>query len=363
MTNWDLPAAGSDPPEMLLYSLSEFRDVIEACLRAVRPARVMEVGGEEGQFTSTLAAWGEEMGFEAIVIEPLPSDGLRRMSEESKVVRLVVGKSPEALRQAGPADVYFLDGDHNHHTVSSELHTIDEVCRPNPFLVVLHDVGWPCARRDMYYDPSSLPKDSVHRHSFDAGVVPGVAGLVTWGFRGEGHFAWASEEGGARNGVLTGVEEFLEARGGFEFAKIPCVFGLGVLFPLNAPWAAAIREVVSPYRDNFLLARLEQNRIELYLRVLQLKAALDASSKESEKLKLVAEQKTEKLMAELVAVEEGLALLEESSPPGPPVAIPVEGPPEEVGKDRLRAAGYDLYRASLRVRRVQERVRRLLAGR
>jgi hypothetical protein len=163
--------------------------------------------------------------------------------------------------------------------------------------------------------------------------------------------------------VLTGVEDFLETRSGFEFARIPCVFGLGMVFPDSAPWAAALGEILSPYRDSSLLAKMEQNRIDLYLRVLQLKAALDASSKESERLKLAAEHETESLMAQLVAVEEKLARLEQDAPAGPPVAVRSEDLSEVATSDRLRVAGYDLYRASLRVRKAQERVRRLLAGR
>ena len=50
------------------------------------------------------------------------------------------------------------------------------------------------------------------------------------GFRGEGAFAYALEEGGERNGVLTAVEDFLAGRDDLELRRIPAIFGVGVVF-------------------------------------------------------------------------------------------------------------------------------------
>ena len=59
---------------------------------------------------------------------------------------------------------------------------------------------------------------------------------------------------------------------------MPAVFGLGVLFSSAAPWAADARRVVEPY-GTALVERLEKNRIELYVRVLELQAELDVRAR------------------------------------------------------------------------------------
>src|SRR5207244_7856955 len=126
-------------------------------------------------------------------------------------------------------------GDHNHWTVTRELEAIYTDGRTP--VAILHDVGWPCARRDQYYSPDRLPPEGVHPHSYSKGRVPGRSELSRSGFGGAGEFAVALEEGGERNGVLTAVEDFLEGHAELRYAHIPAVFGLGVIFSSDAPYA------------------------------------------------------------------------------------------------------------------------------
>ncbi len=56
----------------------------------------------------------------------------------------------------------FLDGDHNWYTVFHELRLIEEHCQRNERLfplVLLHDLGWPYGRRDLYYNPETIPAE------------------------------------------------------------------------------------------------------------------------------------------------------------------------------------------------------------
>src|SRR5205807_9113807 len=131
---------------------------------------------------------------------------IRRLAQANAHFDLIEGRSPAAL-PAG-ADAYIIDGDHNYWTVSREL----EIAFRGEALAILHDVGWPCARRDQYYAPEALPDEAVLPHSFDSGRVPGERELVDGGFRGAGQFAVALEEGGPRNGVLTAIEDFVGER-------------------------------------------------------------------------------------------------------------------------------------------------------
>jgi hypothetical protein len=260
---------------LLLHSLTEFREVIFGCLDAVSPRRVVEIGTEEGGFTRVLADWTREHGATLTSIEPEPRPELRRMSEELEHFTLVEGRSPEALADLEPADAYIVDGDHTYWTVSRELEAIfgSGAGERRP-LAVLHDVGWPCARRDQYYNPDALPADAVHAHSYEKGRLPGEPGAVDGGFRGGGEFAVALEEGGPRNGVLTAVEDFLERRDDLVYRHIPLIFGLGFVFPGEASWATAVKRLLDPFDRNELLARMERNRITLFLHVLELQDAV-----------------------------------------------------------------------------------------
>jgi len=95
-----------------------------------------------------------------------------------------------------------------------------------------------------------------------------------------GQFAFATIAGGPRNGVLTAIDDFLaeslqEGRE-FGFAEIPAVFGLGVLFDMDAAWSSSLADLLLPYHQNKLLRSLETNRLRNYLQVLEMKDELAA---------------------------------------------------------------------------------------
>jgi hypothetical protein len=254
--------------DVLIYSLREHRELIFECLAAVAPKRVVEIGSEAGGMTREMVAWAEREGARFVTVEPFPVEEIRELERSSDAFELVVGRSPEALEGLEPADAYLVDGDHNHWTVLRELRAIYAGGEP---LAILHDVGWPCARRDQYYAVDALPPEAVHPHSFTKGRVPGRAELADdGGFGGAGQFAVALEEGGPRNGVLTAIEDFLAERPGLRYAHVPAVFGLGILYPQRAPYARRLDDLLAPLHENPLLERIERNRVQLYTRVLEL---------------------------------------------------------------------------------------------
>jgi hypothetical protein len=258
--------------DVLIYSLSEHRDLIFSLLDLAAPSSVVEIGSEAGGMTREMCRWAESTGGSFTTIEPFPVLEVRELAGSTAGFTLVEGRSPEVLSQVGPADAWLIDGDHNYWTVRGELEAIFAGGRTP--LAVLHDVGWPCARRDQYYAVDALPAEAVHPHSFSKGRAPGSPELVDRGFGGGGEFAVALEEGGPRNGVLTAVEDFLASREGLEYAHVPAVFGLGVIWSSEAPYAAALAGLLRPWDGNPLLARLEENRLRLYMRVLELQDRL-----------------------------------------------------------------------------------------
>jgi Methyltransferase domain len=247
---------GSASPQSLLAGFSE---IVFGCLDAVSPERVVEVGAFRGEFTRELLEWGADAGVEVTAIEPDPPPELVRLGEGHPELRLIRKPSLEALRGLEPADALIIDGDHNHYTVLSELRLIAENAGPGHLpLLLLHDVGWPHARRDTYYEPERIPAEHRQPLAPDALLAPGVPGIATAGL----FFPWAAaREGGSENGVLTAVEDFMEESDGLRFALIPAFFGLGVIWSPNAPWADGVAELVAPLDRNPMLERLEAARL------------------------------------------------------------------------------------------------------
>ena len=262
--------------DLLIHSMAEFAPLIEPVLEMAEARDIAEIGSEFGGMSRILAERCAATGGTLTCIDPTPMDGFASWAADQDRVRHIALPSLDAFDALGGQDAWVVDGDHNYHTVSNELAAIDAICarEGRPLLVFLHDVSWPCARRDMYYAPQRIPEDARQPFDYDAGVVPGHAGaLAGAGMRGMGQFAWALREGGPRNGVLTAIEDFL-ARADSEarplyWVQVPGVFGLGAIFDATAPWAEEAARFLLPFHRNPLLERLEANRLANWLKVIE----------------------------------------------------------------------------------------------
>lgn len=256
-------AARSGP--LLLHSLSLFREVFEE-IYAHRPiSTVVEVGVETGQVSGIYAELGASRVF---CVDPFPSDSMRAALTENDKLELVEKYSPECLAELPVADLYVIDGDHNYATVRGEVDWI--LANAPDAVVVFHDVMWPCGRRDFYYQPSRLAEEDRHPDS-DEGPTVWHDGLTPAGFIGAGSFTVAVEAGGERNGVLTAVEDSLAAAEdpSWQLEIIPAIFGVGVMMR-RTDRSEALLEIIRRYSGSRLLGKLENNRLALYTRVLQL---------------------------------------------------------------------------------------------
>lgn len=262
--------------DLLIHSMSEFSPIILGALERAEARNICEIGAEFGGTTQQLAAFAQAQGGTLTSVDPAPKDAfLDWVRANPDHVRHIAATSIEAMPTLDNIDAWVIDGDHNWYTVFSELLLADALCKRDgkPLLAFLHDVSWPCARRDTYYAPEQIPEEYRQPHSYTAGVTLDHAGAIEGrGFRGTGQFAVALQEGGLRNGVLTAVEDFLaQARTDdrkLAWVHVPAVFGLGILFDADAPWAPAVAEHVIPWHDNALLASLEMNRLRNYLAVI-----------------------------------------------------------------------------------------------
>lgn len=227
--------------------MRQFWDVaLEPILRALAPRRVIEIGVDHGLTTTRLLEFAVSTGAFLDAIDPNPKGDVTELQHERPdAMRLHLGLSVEVIPQLEPPDIAFVDGDHNWFTVHSELTLLerraDEAGVPPPVLV-LHDVQWPYARRDLYYDPATIPKPHRHPHE-QAGLLPG-RGEVVEGGGFNAHLEHAIFEGGEENGVLTAVEDFVAASPhSWKLTVLTGLHGLGILAP------SARLEASKPLRD------------------------------------------------------------------------------------------------------------------
>jgi methyltransferase family protein len=164
------------------------------------------------------------------VIDPCLDLDLCEKYRDNKKIRVHRGASIDVLQKITETfDCIFIDGDHNWYTVYNELKTIDGkgLIREGG-AIFFHDVCWPYGRRDMYYQPDLIPEE-FRRPYRKGGIVRGQSELS--GSLGiNNHLYNAVYEGGARNGVLTAIEDFLKDNGDkYLFFCFEQEFGLGVL--------------------------------------------------------------------------------------------------------------------------------------
>ena len=208
-----------------------WNSVIEPMLTAAEAKRVVEIGAFRGDTTVRLL---ELLGPEAElhVIDPLPNfdpeEHERRFPGRYIFHRDI---SHNVLPNLPAVDVALVDGDHNWFTVYHELRMLSEAAeaadRPLP-LLVLHDVGWPYGRRDLYYAPHRIPDE--HRQPYARrGLERGRRDLLEKGGLNP-HHANAVQEGGPRNGVMTALDDFVaEHEGSLRVVVLPLYYGLAIV--------------------------------------------------------------------------------------------------------------------------------------
>jgi hypothetical protein len=224
---------------------------IKPIFETMQPKCVLEIGADAGWNTRHILAYCRATGARAQIIDPSPAAALTAVlaeyPQEHTYHRL---RSVNAIGALQPPDIALIDGDHNWWTVYRELELLYALAREQkaaPPVVLLHDVAWPYARRDMYYDPDAMQSLQRHAHAH-VGMLPGISELVETGINGV--LANATHEGGPRNGVLTAIEDFLASTGAeVMFKVLPFFNGLGILIPkerLSSPLGALVNRFYAP---------------------------------------------------------------------------------------------------------------------
>lgn len=182
-------------------------------MKGRRSGRICEIGSCLGEGTQRLRAIP---GSKITVIDPCLDADLQQKFADDAQVELRKGLSLDELPKLdGSFDCILVDGDHNWYTVYNELNLISErdLVRKGG-VVFLHDVDAPWGRRDMYYQPDTIPAE--YQQEWEP-----VQSLA---------FKRAKHEGGQRNGVLTAIEDFLQKhRAEYRFFHVKAGHGLGMI--------------------------------------------------------------------------------------------------------------------------------------
>jgi hypothetical protein len=240
--------------------LSEFRSLIAPILDGIDAHSTVAVSNDHGPLAIFLLDRARRKGCRHVAIDPDAALETMLMYNDLGGA-LWAENSVEWLNLMEVADAYILDGDHNYHTVLSELRTIRQRAaqwdRPMP-LILIHDVIWPYARRDHYRNPEAIPEDKRHAHGAGLGVRMGQPLADAGGFH-PGYGAFAIREGGPCNGVLTAIEDFKAETPDLWASVIPTAGGLCCL--TNNATARRIWPHVAAITNDGTLAETEFARL------------------------------------------------------------------------------------------------------
>jgi len=271
--------------EILIHSMINFWPVIHRLLDVFHPKKICEIGIEYGYLTEKIIEYSKISDCRFIGVDTKPNPDFVR-KHKGNGIAFFKGDSEKFFLRDSESDICFIDGDHNYYTVAKELNLyLFSKNKGDRFIIFVHDVCWPWAHRDLYYDPKRVPKEEIHEYSYSKGVTIDNDSVIDGGFRGEGNWACAIKEGGEGNGVLTAIndliasDEFQELN--LEFIIVPVIFGMGIIYPKSIFSDKNIKEEMNKIHFGLevfssLLATLERNRLKLYLKVIELQDQLNS---------------------------------------------------------------------------------------
>lgn len=261
-----------------------WKSLIEPCLRLCNAKTIVEIGADYGKGTSNLLNYCKEVDGLLISIDPFPKFDYEKLEEDGHY-KLYKDLSLNRLALIKDYDAILIDGDHNWYTVYNELQIIKKVFGvDNLPLIFFHDMEWPYARRDLYYNPDNIPE--AYRQPYaQKGIVQGEANLQDEdGFND--HLFNAIYENNPKNGVRTAVEDFLEELGkaDVELKIMPVFCGVGVL---TGKSHKAIREFLDKTEVIRNLAKdVEKYRNDIEARLTAFRNSRDSKIEEIKKNKI-----------------------------------------------------------------------------
>ena len=214
-----------------MFEMNRFWDnLILPIIERVNAKYIVEIGSDNGINTRNILEYCKNNDAHMTAVDPFPKFDIKKFKDEyGDKFEIYKELSIKRLPLLKDYDVILLDGDHNWYTVYNELKILEKSFKDKKFpLIFLHDVNWPYARRDLYYNPENIPED--YRQPYKKlGMYPGQTDLKEKGGLNAdlNNSIYANNP---HNGVLTAVEEFIaESNLKFSFESIDAFHGLGIL--------------------------------------------------------------------------------------------------------------------------------------
>lgn len=239
-----------------------WESVIKPCFELAGVKKVVEIGAQNGYQTKKLVTYAMECDGLIMSIDPFPLFDYKAMEKEAAPhFKLYEGMSIPVLPQLSEYDAVLIDGDHNWYTVYTELNLVKKGCKKFP-LVFLHDVSWPYARRDLYYNPDNIPAE--HRQPYARmGMIYGKRELAQKGGI-NAHLCNAINEGTPHNGVLTAVDDFMAENPALSFYYLDCISGLGIICEKEL-FNTIIKHIESPDTLKKIIHATEEQRLKEFI--------------------------------------------------------------------------------------------------
>lgn len=274
---------------------------------------IVEVGVDQGKHTELLMNYCVQVNGTLMAIDPMP-----RINEEEwkgkygSNLRFYKDLSLNALFKIDlPYDAILLDGDHNWYTVYNELCIIEKCCGEKMPIILLHDVGWPYGRRDLYYNPEAIPNEFTHPHK-KMGIYPNKSELVDGGLNH--NLNNSIYENNLKNGVLTAIEDFInQSNNKYKLVQFDGFHGLGII--IEEKNKELVSFVESLKADNSVILKLENERILSKIARKELENIYRSKERrnleEINELKLFIEQQATKINEKVQEINDLDALKEE----------------------------------------------------
>lgn len=268
--------------DLYLSTMVNFWCIIRRLLDITKPLSICEIGSERGIASSKLASYCANNNSKLSIVDPSGFENIDR----SEHVSLYQERSIDFFSRHIPVDFYLIDGGHNYQTVMMELESGLRNNDEKPPVYILHDVSWPCAFRDYYYDYDSYRFKGANPHKSNISIVIDSEDIAEVGIPILEPYSVAVKYGGERNGVLKAVEDFKKKfkPDEWHFWKIPTLFGLGILFN-RAGMPKNMVEEITLYLDSLdlfrpLLIVLETNCLRILQSFFELQSHYTTSNQE-----------------------------------------------------------------------------------
>jgi hypothetical protein len=180
--------------------------LIGPMINHIKPSHILEIGTKEGLNTKKLYKYCLDNQVKLTCIDPYPDFDSKKLKRDYDKFVMHEDLSLNVLKKIKGVDLLLIDGDHNYYTVFHELNLIESIYKNKFPNIFLHDVSWPYARRDMYYDLENIPSDWINENR-KSGVHPEKSGLLKGAINS--NINNAINENTKKNGVLTAIEDFI----------------------------------------------------------------------------------------------------------------------------------------------------------